>query len=335
MVGGDDHDGVVPLAESVQPVEEDAELVVDLGDHAVVGGAQLVLVHPVRRRRDDAERRGHERVQLGFGRGIGATDRGGHLRRIEHVVVRSRHHVRGVRAQVRQVRAPRVAGGSATAGVELAPEPLERSAGQERGLGVFGVVARGCPRCPSAGGHGDLDVVVDGEVLRGGRHVEALVGEPRQPRGDEVVEVHTQVEAAHRLLPLAQLRGPRRQGHRVVGGVGVAEQGRSVSEGSQRPGQGGEVVRERSAVVGHPVVHLPQPGQQRRPTRRARRAVGEVVGEADALAGQAVERRSAHQRVATHAQAVGPELVEGDEEDVRAHRRKLSTVTPGGGARVR
>ena len=221
---------------------------------------------------------------------------------------------------------------AATAGVELALRPPERLAGQEHGLGVSRRRSEGVPTSPlrPAARHPRR-----GRRWRSTRRREARrspVGEPRQPRGDEVVEVHAGRSRAS-AAPTRAAPGRPATGSSGRRWCRCSRTGWVGTEGSQRPGRWG-----RWSASGAPLSvtrwFICQPGQQRRLTRRTAR-VGEVVGEADALAGQAVERRSAHQRVATHAQAVGPELVEGDEEDVRAHRRKLSTVMPGGGARVR
>ncbi len=44
VIGREDDDGAVGLTGVVEPVEDPAELIVDLGHHPVVGGLQLTLL---------------------------------------------------------------------------------------------------------------------------------------------------------------------------------------------------------------------------------------------------------------------------------------------------
>jgi hypothetical protein len=319
VVRGQHHDGVVALAQLVEAVQELAERGVDFGDHPEVRGLQLTLVQVVGGGGHHHERALEERMDGTLGLGRLVANRGGHVGRVEHVVVRRRGQVRRVGPQVRQVRAP-----GPVVGSHRLLEPLECRLGDERRLGVLGRIDRRCPRGAPVGRGLDVGLLVDVRAVGG--DVVALVLEPLAPRLDALVEQHAQPEPVHRLLPAAVARVAVGQLVRVERRVGVAEQHRVVVQVPEQARQHRQVVAQRGAVAHHAVVHLPQPGEQRGPARRAGRAVGEVVREPDAVGRQPVQVRRLHERVSGHPQTVGPELVERDQQDVRAvgHPRSLS-----------
>ena len=100
--------------------------------------------------------------------------------------------------------------------------------------------------------------------------------------------------------------------------VGVPEQARVVAARPGLEGDVGEAGVERRAVEHHPVGVLVGAGQQAGPAGGARRGLAVVGGEPHPVGGEGVQVRRPHQRMAGRPEAVGPPLVDGDEQQVRA-----------------
>ena len=138
MVGGEHHQRAGREARRVEHVEDAADLIVDLGHHAVVGRLELALFVRVVGRRDERviDHQVEQRVLRAlFGAGCGAHGLG-YRRRVEHRVVGSGREKRRVGPEVRNVREPRLAGTCPV--VDEVEQPIR----EIRGLGVLGVVLR-------------------------------------------------------------------------------------------------------------------------------------------------------------------------------------------------
>ena len=271
-----------------------ADLVVDLGEHAVVGGLQLALflivVGRLQERMVDhhAEQR-MLRAFLGAGRG---AHRRGNRRGIEHRVVRRGREERRMRAQERHVREPTAGAGAPAVG------PLDEPVGEEPGLRVLGVVLR----APAGAGRGPVD---ERAPLVG--HVDAVGAHPFEPLERLALgEVAHRIEAGQHALVAVQAGVVGRDRAGVDARVGVAEQRGLVAEAA---GDERDVVVagvERRAVQHRPVVHQVHARVERGPARPAGRGLGEMAPERDPARGQPVEVRGAHDGVRGRARGSRP-----------------------------
>ncbi len=101
----------------------------------------------------------------------------------------------------------------------------------------------------------------------------------------------------------------------IGAGVGIAEEGRVIAGLAHLAGDIGQPVVQRRAVLHRAVVHHIEAGQHAGARGPAGRALGVVAPEGDALLGQPVEMRRAHDGVAKRREALAPPLVRRDEED--------------------
>ena len=292
MIRRHDDDRRFPRAARFQGGAHATELVVDLGDHPVVLGphpSEAVFFDRCGRLVDGE----HQVVQVVTI--IRSRDRHRNLRRVVHRRVRPRRAVRRMGPQITEMREP-------TRGA--ARDPREERVGEEARHAVLGgsfVLGRQQPHMA-------------------GRDVVALVGQPPRPLCVVSREVERDVEARQHAFigPETGVVGSRRVA-RVDGLVGVAEQHRHVTgpTGSQR-----HVVEppvERRPVAQHPMVHLVHPRVQRGTTRRTRRGLAVVTRQQRTVGPQRVEMRCLHEWVADRGQAIPPELIEGDQKNVRPH----------------
>ena len=138
----------------------------------------------------------------------------------------------------------------------------------------------------------------------------AAAAQPLAPRPEVLREVDDGAEAGEDALvgPQAGVGGVEHAG--IGAGVGVPEEHRVVSERSCLEGDVGEPGVERGAVERRAVVAEVLPREQRGPAGTARRGLRVVVAEQHALAGETVEVRRPHRRLAEHGEAPAPPLVE-------------------------
>ena len=294
------HDeGVVPHAQGHELVPHPSELLVDVGDHPEVLGAQGPHRPLVARGAVAGQIPGERRRPLGCGRGSGD---------VVGVVGRRPPPGRGVgrvRAPVAGIREPR--------GV-LATQPGDEVVGEERRDAVLG---------GALGFGGERTLAVGG-------HVVAERCEPGPPRPLVVGELEADLEA--RRVPLVARQAPVAgvgDGPGVDALVGVAEHRRGVPGPA---GDAGDVVQtpvQRRPVADHAVVHLVRPGVEARPPRAAGCRLAVVARQTGARRRQPVERRGAHDGMPGGAQAITAELVEGDEQDVHGTPPALDDSTVG------
>ena len=302
MIRRDDDDGIVPFAAITQGGPHPIQLGVDLADHSEVLG-----LHPSHgctvggRGSFTAEQAVHQSMVLG---------RQWHRVRARGRVVHRREltgrAVRRMRPEVREMGEPRL---------RLLAEPPEERVGEERRRRQLG---RALVFDPQRG-----DRV--GEVV-------AAAVQPLQPRELPAAHVEHRIEPGQhsfvRREPWIVGRGDRA---RVDTLVGVAEQCGHVSGAPGGPGDVVETSVERCAVGHDSVVHLVRARVQSGASRRAGRGLRVVPGQADAFAGELVEGGRVHHRMTCTRQAIGPELIERDQQDVRcclvsAHPRQNTWV---------
>ena len=113
--------------------------------------------------------------------------------------------------------------------------------------------------------------------------------------------------------------------------IGVAEQGGRVARPPRRLGHVVQAPVQRRAVGHHPVIELVGPGVEAGSARTAGRGLAVVTREPHAVAGQPIEVRRLHDRMAGDGQRVAAELVESDEEDVHSAHNGRSFTTKGRG----
>ena len=323
VVGEEDDDRVVPLAHLLQRGPQSAEVLVDPVDHRRVdshvagvqplfGGGQLVPRQDVGSfpgvaRRQRCPRRDDPQRQLtGVTAGADLVPANGVDVVVAGDVLRHRHQW-GVRRRMGEVQEERLGRARCLAFADHRDRPGGELVGQVEVVRVAVDV--------------DLMVVLDQPV----RLVEV---------GERVEDPEESVEAA--------LQWPRM--HRAVGGdIGVAAQvplaghHRRVAGGAQDLRRGGDVVGEFAAIAGEPGVVLGDvadpgrvgvdSGEQRGPGRRAHR-VDVEVGEAHPLGRQAVDLGGLD--LAAEASDVAEaDVVDEDEDDVRAPRRRFWSRRPG------
>ena len=138
MVGSEYDDGVAPGARCLHRLPDAAELCVDLGDHAVIDGADAaeIFLAPIRHLALDAGNEfgpilpakivGEIGVAFRLGLPICSAPESGAVGRVVHGVVGLRHDERRVRADEGDMREPR-------RGLLLLAKPADEFAGQEGG----------------------------------------------------------------------------------------------------------------------------------------------------------------------------------------------------------
>src|ERR1035438_5428238 len=183
----------------------------------------------------------------------------------------------------------------------LAPKPVEKSRGEkatERELGgTVRLAARG--RLPAVG-----HVVAPGaQMLYPAGLALGQVQADRESWEDPVVTVESRVVDTFGDGGIDAL-------------IGVAEKRRVVPGSARDVGDVVESRGQRSAVRHDPIVHLVRAGVDRRASRRARCGLGKVTRESYPFSGDAVQRGSAHERMAGGRIRIAAELIERDEEDV-------------------
>ena len=212
VVAREDHERAAGLAGVIEPIQDPRDLVVDLGDHPVVGRLQLALFPVVVRRFEErmVDHHREQRMLLAFGCARVGPHRRRHRRGVVHRVVGRGREERGMRPQVGDVREP------AAAGRGPGRRPLDEPVGQERRLRVFGLVLR----APSGTRRGLID---ESAPLLGNVH--AVGPHPGEPRvGLALREMAHRVETRQHALVLVEPRVVGRAGARVDARVGVAEQ---------------------------------------------------------------------------------------------------------------
>jgi len=144
--------------------------------------------------------------------------------------------------------------------------------------------------------------------------------QPLEPWCVALVEAQQLLEAGEHAFPVAQARIVGVGDAPDVGTlVGVPPHHRVVALAQAESRHVVEAPVEWRAIGDHAVVHLVRAGVQRGAPRRARCCLRVVPGESNALGRQCIEVRRAHLRMAGAAEGIAPELVERDEEYVRAH----------------
>ena len=156
------------------------------------------------------------------------------------------------------------------------------------------------------------------QIVRVGRDVEALRGEPASPRRAPLLPrvLDQGAESRQHALVAEQPRVAGRHGARIDRGVRVPEEHRVVARLTSQERHVGEPGVQRGAVENGAIAVLVRARVEAGPRGSARRRVGPVVGEQDAAAGQGVQGRRLEHRMAERRQAVAAPLVERDEEDV-------------------
>ncbi len=250
-------------------------------------------------------------------RGLGRRrDERGEVVRVVAVVVAERIAPRRVRADE---------GGVEEEGlVAVAVEPFEDGSDHECGLRQLGWEPGGRPRRTVALGAGKpFDRSV--EIVRLGGHVDPPVGEPATPLAAAGLEriVDHRAEPGQDLLVGAEPGVVVGERAGVEAGVGVSEEHRVVAGPAGEPCDVGEPSVERCSVEQRAVVVQVGARIQTGARGTARSGIGPVIGEPRPLGRQPVERRRLHDRMAARRQAVAAPLVDGDEEDIAAHRLVL------------
>ena len=325
VVGGEDDQRVLHLVGFLQMVEHAADLVVDLGNHAAIGGAHLGhrrFVHAGNHALGAGEEArlagvvqvvAEQRMLRRLGLGRGRAHRAGHVLGLVHVVIGRADHegrVRAVIAEMQEERFP-----------VAALEVFQSLLGEEEAIGEF----LGDARRPG-GGAGDRVLSVpfslgQPDVLAVLRQGIAFLGEPAKVEFMAGAEGADRAPALHHVAEILKARvigvGRARVRHRG----GVADQCGVQPAGAHRTGQGGVAGIERDPVLHLPVVHQVQPGMQAGPRRATRDAGGDVVAKRHAGAAQPVEVGRAQMRGAEMGNMVGAPLIDDDQQHIALGHR--------------
>ena len=323
VIGGQ-HDQRAPgLAGRVKPVEQPADMVIDLGDQAQVDRPRRR--HVGRRHRGAIAVEAPEKPALrrfaepGVQEGMIGPRRGGRRQRggIDEPVVGLGRDQRRMRAQIGDMREP----GRPAADVER----LDGAAGEIGGVAVLGAVERRvvgarrvAGRADGAKNIGDRPAGAKCEIVA----LRAQVGRPFQPalepHLDQFAETRRHALVAQEVGVLGVERG------RVRRDVGITEQERLVARLAGLGGQRRVVPRQRRAIAHRAVVHRVKPGQQAGACRPAGHGHGEMPREARAAFGKPGEGRQRHEAGKRPGQHLHRQLIDGDQEDVALrHRRRL------------
>ena len=198
-----------------------------------------------------------------------------------------------MRAQVTQMNKPRLV---------LRRKPLKKSIGEKRADSNCGGSLRfGCET-----------------FFRVNRHVVALCTYPVRPCFASTSEVELTTESGEDAFVGRQPRiiGCNRAGIDRL--IGIAKQHRVVAITASSKRNVVETIIKRRTIHHHSVVHLIRAGVERRSAGRAWRRLSVVLPEAHRLSTERIERWGLHNRMASSRKALGPELIECDEKDVRA-----------------
>lgn len=224
--------------------------------------------------------------------------------RVVHRGVVAGRDVRRVRPDERGVREP---------GAVLSIEPLQEAVGEElRDRVLGGAFVLRLQR--EIGVVDDLPVVAEGS-------------QPCEPGFVAFVEAQQLLEAGQHAFPVRQARvGGVGDLARVGALIGVPEHHRVVATAHSSTGHVVEAEVEGGAVGDHSVGHLVGARVQRSAAGGAGCRLCVVAAEAHTLSSDRAEVGRANQWVAGAGERVSPELVEGDEEYVRAHVATRSSV---------
>ncbi len=160
------------------------------------------------------------------------------------------------------------------------------------------------------------------QLVRVGRDVEALRGEPASPRRAPLLPwvFDHGAESGQHPLVAEQPRVAGRHGARIDRRVRVPEEHRVVARLTSQERHVGEPGVQRRAVQDGAIAVLVRARVEAGSRRTARRRVGPVICEQDAATGQGVQGGRLEDRMAEGRQAVPAPLVERDEEDVARRR---------------
>ena len=320
MVAGEDDQGVVVGAVILEEVDQAAQVMVELGHEAVVGGAELahgpVLARMGRRiealpRPMVAPHEGGVGMALRLGLGRGGAPEGGHLVRLVEGVVGFGGDKGRVRAREAQMQEPRSAA--------LAGDGRHRLIDHEGGVAVLGAVDRRAIARPTLC---RPRVVRNGfiDLARACGDLVTLRGQVTQPRfrpGRAGLAARDQLREAGQHAGVAgERRALGMMLPRVGAGVRIADQPRRVSRPARLEGEVGKARVERRAVAHRAVVHHVHAGEQRGAARTAGCALREVVAEQHPLGGEGVETGRLDHGMAQGREAVAAPLVRGDDKNV-------------------
>ena len=286
---GRHHDvGVVPHPAGSQRVQHPPQLLVHITDHPEVLTTEVSHLDGIAGRRGDrvAQRCTMQRMWVSDG-----FDRIAHVGVVVEGGPPAGRRVRGMGPEVAGVSEPRTV---------LSSDPRDEPIGEEGGDTVLG---------------GPIGLGLEGRI--GAHPLVSELLEPTPPRAVVAGQAKLDVEPREDALVGVEPRIVGTIGMtRVDPLIGVAPERGLVARPERGASDVVEPVVEGSPVAHHTVVELIGAGVQACSPRRARRGLAVVPSEPNATRSEAIEVRRTHHGMTRHRQAVAPELVQRDEQDV-------------------
>ena len=319
VIGGDDDQCLVVLACFLEKIHDPPEVVIHLRGQPQIEGAQQLdilvtaLVQPraAAHHRIAKRRRAPVRGDIGvhglfLGR-VGAAHRLGQGGRVIHAVVGLGGHQRRMGAQIGKQGEPVLLGAHR--------HLLQEGIGEKGGVAVLGAVEGrivGPRRARGVGRDRRPDAGIIGQLI-------ALLLQMRPPR---IALVHGHlddlVKARQHPFVGQQPRIARMAGARIMRGVGIAEQQRIIACLAHLQRHVGVMRSQRRTVAHRTVIHGVKPGEQAGARRPAGVGYRIVPLKTHRLVSKTANVGKIHMIGQRAVQAIGPQLVDDDEQNVSA-----------------